>query len=836
MPEILIFPEWLVLLCLQHVTLENTATCYAHEWHESSLAKLQMSIFLSRSAIRIPYNPFSCGRTAPCHLHRVTSSTYKTPQSTLPKMAPNTLQEGLAHIITPENADPKRTTVFYNPIQQFNRDLSVLAILCYGEAALVENKAAFDKKGKSKGKSKQGRRNKAQAPREQGAEEEPTNPGKRKRVDDEEVDNPEGDAKRARQGLEPTDEEEELEIIEPESRITSHISSELADHNAQPSNPTQDEVQSESQTRLPPKPWPHEQFAILDALSASGLRALRYAKEIPFSTTIIANDLSSTAVKSIEANIDYNNVRDKVHSNVGDARAYMYSKSGDWSSSPSSSYVHKFDVIDLDPYGTAAPFFDSALQAIADGGLLCVTCTDAGVFASNGYPEKAYALYNGIPMKGPFSHEAGLRLILHAIATSGAKYGIAIEPLLSLSIDFYARLFIRVHKSQAATKLLPGTTMLTYSCDHGCGAWSMQPLLRNQTREDKNGNPFFKFAYAQLQGLTSSCEHCGSKMHLSGPLWGGPLHNPYFVQRMLDRLPDLDKRTYATTARIEGMLNLALEELFNISMSACEDKVSHTNGTTHGNKERDDNAELTPDISIMSAKTPVLPIPRMPPDTIDHSPFFFIPNYVAKVLHAITPSEDALRGALRHLGYRVTRSHCKPGSIKTDAPWTVIWDVFRAWLVQKPKPGKGDGIKPGTAGWAILSGPGRGTIGSQRRTVSDLQQEFEQSCRKETADIKTFKEKVQSLLWKVEQAEKVVNVSEANKRTDGTEDEVAGRGGEEASKSGPKQIIFDEALGREVNKKKLVRYQINPRADWGPMHKATGRSGGAAANGNRAGH
>ena len=35
----------------------------------------------------------------------------------------------------------------------------------------------------------------------------------------------------------------------------------------------------------------------------------------------------------------------------------------------------RFDVIDLDPYGTASPFLDSAVQAVADGGLMCVTCT-----------------------------------------------------------------------------------------------------------------------------------------------------------------------------------------------------------------------------------------------------------------------------------------------------------------------------------------------------------------------------------------------------------------------------------------------------------------------------
>lgn len=56
-------------------------------------------------------------------------------------------------------------------------------------------------------------------------------------------------------------------------------------------------------------------------------------------------------------------------------------------------YAHRetskrFDVVDLDPYGTASLFLDGAVQAVADGGLLCVTCTDLAVLAGGAYPEK----------------------------------------------------------------------------------------------------------------------------------------------------------------------------------------------------------------------------------------------------------------------------------------------------------------------------------------------------------------------------------------------------------------------------------------------------------------
>lgn len=52
----------------------------------------------------------------------------------------------------------------------------------------------------------------------------------------------------------------------------------------------------------------------------------------------------------------------------------------------------RVDVVDLDPYGTAAPFIDAAIGCISDGGLLCVTCTDVAVLAGAQYPEKAYDL------------------------------------------------------------------------------------------------------------------------------------------------------------------------------------------------------------------------------------------------------------------------------------------------------------------------------------------------------------------------------------------------------------------------------------------------------------
>jgi len=53
-----------------------------------------------------------------------------------------------------------------------------------------------------------------------------------------------------------------------------------------------------------------QKFAILEALSATGLRSIRYAKEIPLASYVIANDLSASAVEAMRRNVDLNGLRE----------------------------------------------------------------------------------------------------------------------------------------------------------------------------------------------------------------------------------------------------------------------------------------------------------------------------------------------------------------------------------------------------------------------------------------------------------------------------------------------------------------------------------------------
>ncbi|KAN0073247.1 S-adenosyl-L-methionine-dependent methyltransferase [Elaphomyces granulatus] len=516
--------------------------------------------------------------------------------------AGQTVKEGLAVILTKDmsstESESQQDSVFYNPKQQFDRDLSVLAIKAYGEHCLAVRKQKMEKKMRER---------------------------KRKRG------NEDGDTN-------------------TEGGMLAQVAA------------TMDKT-----------------FKILDALSATGIRAIRYAKEIPFVTAVVANDLSASAIESMKLNIDRNGVAKVVRPNNGDALTYLYSLLESQKSATDRRYMGKFDVIDLDPHGTAAPFMDAAIKRINDGGLLCITCTDVSVFASTEHPEDTFVSYGGLPLEGPLSHEGGLRLILNKIAACAATFGLAIEPLLSLSIDSYVRIFVRIHRSPAEAKFNVVNTMLVSNCNAGCGAWTIQPLAQMKERPDKKG---YHLSLAQVV-LTPNCEHCGLKTHLGGPMWAGPLHNPVFIQKILDMLPAMDRETYGTIDRVEGMLTTALKEDLDLAASSKET-------TPNPGPLVDDGSQQLSAI-----------IPRANPALRDHHPFLFSLSAIAKVLHTQPVPFDLFHGALYHVGYRSTRSHTIPNSIRTDAPWDVIWEVMREWVRQK-SPIKVGALSSGSAGATIM--------------------------------------------------------------------------------------------------------------------------------------
>lgn len=286
---------------------------------------------------------------------------------------------------------------------------------------------------------------------------------------------------------------------------------------------------------------------ILDALAATALRSIRYVKEIPGVKEVVVNDLDEAAVQAARRNIAFNQVEcSKIRVQQGDAICAMHSSKG---------MTERFDVIDLDPYGSAAPFLDAAVQSVQDGGLLCVTCTDMGVL-SGGHPETCYAKYGSMPTKGKYLHEMALRILLHSLEAQANRYRRHIVPVLSLSIDFYVRVFVRVFTSPAEVK--KACTKASYIFQSlGCGSFFLQSVGK-----------FAKNSYnPNLSTGNGLCPQTGKRFKIGGPIWNPPMHDIEWVRQLLTRVESYrGPFPPGTRKRIHGMLTSVSEELPDVPL------------------------------------------------------------------------------------------------------------------------------------------------------------------------------------------------------------------------------------------------------------------------------
>ena len=290
----------------------------------------------------------------------------------------------------------------------------------------------------------------------------------------------------------------------------------------------------------------HNGIRIFEGLAASGLRSVRFGLEIPGVNEVIANELDKNAVEFIERNIEINNLSHIMMAKHGDAAMGMYQ---------SKATDNLYDVIDLDPYGSPSIFLDATVQSVRDGGLLCITCTDAAVLCGNAL-EKCSAIYGAVSLRSKFCHEMAIRIILQCLDSHANRYSRYIVPLISLSVDFYFRVFVQVFESQKQVKQSCTKKAMVHECV-GCGAFELQPLAQAvPTRGEDN----FKFLPGIGPPVPQECEHCGHHYRCGGPIWSAPLHDHDFIKSVIARVED-SPNPPNTKDRICGMLSVALEEL-----------------------------------------------------------------------------------------------------------------------------------------------------------------------------------------------------------------------------------------------------------------------------------
>lgn len=350
---------------------------------------------------------------------------------------------------------------------------------------------------------------------------------------------------------------------------------------------------------------------VLEALAASGLRALRYAREVDGLGPVIALDNNEASVKACMRNIKFNgsSACAKVEAYHADARVYMLTNQ------------KEFDVVDLDPYGSPCVFLDSAVQSVTDGGILMCTATDMAVLCG-GNGEVCYSKYGSYPLKGKYCHELALRILLACIESHANRYKRYIVPVLSIQMDFYIRVFVRIFTSASAIKNTPLKLSYVYQCV-GCDSFHLQSLGRTVS---KNNSVRHAPGFGPI--VPQGCTDCGKKFNMGGPIWSAPMHDQEWVLSILENVKAMRER-YPACGKIFAVLTAVSEELHDV-------------------------------------------------------PLFLSLHNLCGTLKCTSPSAEMFRSAIFNAGYRISGTHVNPLGLKTDAPMEVIWDIMRCWVKTHP--------------------------------------------------------------------------------------------------------------------------------------------------------
>ncbi|KAE8808302.1 putative tRNA (guanine(26)-N(2))-dimethyltransferase 1 [Hordeum vulgare] len=405
----------------------------------------------------------------------------------------------------------------------------------------------------------------------------------------------------------------ETPVVNGDTALTQHDETDVV-HEKEPNQATNEiEDLSKEETKTPSGKVTRELKPpiVLEALAASGLRSLRYAREVDGLGKVVALDNDKASVEACKRNIKFNgaSVISKVEAHLADARVYML------------THPKEFDVVDLDPYGSPSVFLDSAVQAVADGGLLMCTATDLAVLCgTNG--EVCYSKYGSYPVRGKYCHEMALRILLASIESHANRYKRYIVPVLSVFMDFYVRVFVRVFTSASEIKNAPLKLSYVYQCV-GCDSFHLQSLGRTVTK-----NNSVKYAPGIGPVVPQECSDCGKKFNVGGPIYSAPIHDQDWVLSTLTDVRPMKDR-YPAYNKITSVLTTVSEELHDI-------------------------------------------------------PLFFSLHNISGTVKCTSPSAVMFRSAVINAGYQISSSHCNPLGLKSDAPWDVIWDIMRCWVKNHP--------------------------------------------------------------------------------------------------------------------------------------------------------
>lgn len=250
----------------------------------------------------------------------------------------------------------------------------------------------------------------------------------------------------------------------------------------------------------------HRQLRVCDPMAASGIRAVRYVLESPNVLSVLAADNSTQSVDVARETVILNNQSAKISVVESDANLLLL-----------NHVTQRFDLVDLDPFGSPAPFFDNTLRATIDGGVIAATATDMGPL-TGARASACIRKYGVRPVRSEFAKEMAVRTLAACLENIAGRLELGIEIVFSHASDHYARIYAKVFKGRKSANASTSFIGFLEYC----------PKCLKRIEHNK------------FESISSTCQECQAKTRIGGPIWLGPIWDGRTVQAMIEQTPRLN--------------------------------------------------------------------------------------------------------------------------------------------------------------------------------------------------------------------------------------------------------------------------------------------------------
>lgn len=280
-------------------------------------------------------------------------------------------------------------------------------------------------------------------------------------------------------------------------------------------------------------------ISFVDAMTGSGARGLRVANEIPKINRIIFNDTNSFSIYVSKINATLNNVYNKCDFYNKDICNFL---------STQFNFEKRATIVDIDPFGTPAPYMDCVLRSVENGGLISVTATDTAVLCGV-YPKVCYRKYYGNPLRTRYSGEIGIRLLISSIALIASRLDLSIHPIFSHGYRNYIRVYCKVVKSNYSANKIQEKLGYVVHC-FNCGN---------------------RYLINKLYGIMD-CSNCHNKVTIGGPMWISSIFNKELITQIID---SIDVESASHTRESTKLHSNVLKDFFTIALNELDDYPYH---------------------------------------------------------------------------------------------------------------------------------------------------------------------------------------------------------------------------------------------------------------------